>query len=264
MCDLQEASFDLEARFVGYIVGKSGAGVNKLNSELGVRVQFDDVEAPASGDATVVKKKSSKPRVHVTIRGRRENVDEAKNRIIAHAERVADETTASISLPANVDRRILIGKQGTYVQRLESKYEVRVLFPKAEDSDSAITIRGPRKGVEGAKKELNELIEYELENSHSTTFKVPVKAVPRIVGRGGAQVNDIMAETGASVDVESPDGSQTEVTVTLRGNKDGVAGAKKLIQKIAQEAQDETVINMTVAKSLQAGLIGRGGSNRKL
>lgn len=232
-----------------------------------MRVQFEDVEAPSSaaaGDATVVKKKkSSKPRVHVTIRGRRENVEEAQKRIIAHAERVADETTTSVPLPTSVDRRILIGKQGTYVQRLEAKFEVRILFPKADDTENAITIRGPRKGVEGAKKEICELIDYEVENSHTATIKVPVKAVPRIVGRGGAQVNDIMAESGASIDVESPDGTQSEVNVTLKGTKEAVAAAKKAVQAISQETVEETVINLTVAKSLQAGLVGRGGQNRK-
>lgn len=241
--------------------------MNKLNSELGVRVQFEDPSespAPASADGTQVikKKKSSKPRVHVTIRGRQENVDEAMRRIKAHAERVADETTATVTLPTNVDRRVLIGKQGNYVQRLESKYEVRVLFPKAEDSDSAITIRGPRKGVEGAKKELSELIEYEVENSQQAVVKVPVKAVSRIVGRGGASVNQIMAETGAAVDVESHDSSSSgNVNVTLKGTKEAVGAAKKVIENIAKEAQDEAVLVTHVAKAMQPGLIGRGGQN---
>lgn len=159
-----------------------------------------------------------------------------------------------------MDRRVLIGKQGTYVQRLETKYEVRILFPKAEDSDNAITLRGPRKGVDGAKRELNELIEYEVENSHTTVVRVPAKAVARIVGRGGAQVNDIMAETGASIDVQTPQGDE-EVTVTLKGSKEACLAAKKSISAIAQEAQDETVVTMNVAKSLQPGLIGRGGQN---
>jgi predicted PilT family ATPase len=145
----QETTFDLESRFVGYIVGKNGANINKLNTELGVKVNIDDSEPLANGSSS----KSKKPRQHFVIRGRRENVEEAKKRIIAHAERVADEGVATVPLPSGVDRRVLIGKEGVYAQRLESKYEVKIVFPRMDDS-ADISIRGPRKGVESARKEV--------------------------------------------------------------------------------------------------------------
>lgn len=149
----QETTFDLESRFVGFIVGKSGANINKLNSELGVRVQIEELAPEANGVSSSTGKKK-KPRAHFIIRGRHENVEEAKRRIIAHAERVADEDSITVPL-SGVDRRTILGKQGMYAQRLESKYEVKITFPKLEDtSGTDISIRGPRKGVEGARKEV--------------------------------------------------------------------------------------------------------------
>ena len=57
-----------------------------------------------------------------------------------------------------LDRGSLIGKQGLYVQRLESKYEVRINFPRANaaeegQKDDVVTIRGGKKGTESARKE---------------------------------------------------------------------------------------------------------------
>jgi predicted PilT family ATPase len=149
----QETTFDLESRFVGYIVGKNGSNISKLNTDLGVKITIDDLVQDANGTSGAAAKKK-KPRAHFIIRGRRENVEEAKRRIIAHAERVADETTVSVPF-AGVDRRVILGKQGIYAQRLETKYEVKIQFPRMEDPSTAeIAIRGPRKGVEGAKKEV--------------------------------------------------------------------------------------------------------------
>lgn len=67
-------------------------------------------------------------------------------------------------MPADLDKGVLIGKQGVYVQRLENNYGVRINFPKSGNADDdaaseagvadAIRIRGPTKGVQAAKKEV--------------------------------------------------------------------------------------------------------------
>lgn len=86
----------------------------------------------------------------------------------AHVVAQADEVNISIPMPTGLDRGSLIGKQGTYAQRLETKYDVKINFPKASravngddaasDASSAlpdvISIRGPKKGAEAAKKEV--------------------------------------------------------------------------------------------------------------
>ena len=93
---MQVAEFDVEQRFVSHIVGKGGAGVQKLREELGVRIDFDEGGASSStankdGDATVVKGKKAKTgssQSHVKIQGRKENVEEAKKRIQRQIEQL--------------------------------------------------------------------------------------------------------------------------------------------------------------------------------
>lgn len=65
-------------------MGKSGAGVNKLREDLGVRVDFEVL--PSATPASTASKKGTAAapatRSRVTIKGRKENAEEAKKRIL--------------------------------------------------------------------------------------------------------------------------------------------------------------------------------------
>ena len=103
-----------------------------------------------------------------------------------------------------------------------------------------------------------ELIDYERENNNTATISVSAKAVPRILGKQGIQINEIAAETGATIEL---DRNGDKNTILIRGNKTAIAAAKKLIAGIAKETDEEAVIEMRVDRSLQSNLIGKGGQN---
>lgn len=176
----------------------------------------------------------------------------------------ADETTLSVPMLSGTERGSLIGKQGAYVQRLEAKYDVRINFPRAGEDDGssgdAITIRGGKKGAEGAKRELVELMEYEKENNQSSTFTVPAKALPRIFGRQGQAIRELQDESGAEIDVQKNEEKQNAI-VTIRGTKQAIANAKKQIQATVAEIQDETTLEMQIERQYHVNIIGKGGQN---
>ena len=68
-----------------HVVGKAGAGVTKLREDLGVRVDFEE-QGGAAGSSASKKKPASKSKV--TIKGRKENVEEAKKRIQTQVQRL--------------------------------------------------------------------------------------------------------------------------------------------------------------------------------
>lgn len=109
--------------------------------------------------------------------------------------------------------------------------------------------------------QLVELIEYEREQSHSTTFEVPASSVPRIVGKQGAAITETQAVTGTQIDLTTHEDGKN-ATITIKGSKESVASAKKQILAIAQDSAEEQIIEIKVSKSLQPGLIGKGGSHR--
>jgi head-tail adaptor len=184
----------------------------------------------------------------------------------------ADETTITVPMPAELHRGALIGKQGVYVQKLEAKYDVRINFPDAKGgsddasdraSSDGIVIRGSKKGAESAKKEIVELIAYEKEHGNTTRLQISSKALPRVLGRGGARIREIGEDTGAVIDVERGDGeaSTSTVSLRLRGTKTAITAAEKVILEIVKEADDEVVIEIPVERSLHVSLIGKGGQN---
>lgn len=130
----------------------------------------------------------------------------------------ADETSISIIIPRAYHAG-LIGSSGKYAIRLEEKYGVKITFPKndREGSDQKpdeVLIRGGKKGVASAKAELMEAADYEKETGQSLTFTIPSRAVARVLGKAGSQINEIKEETDAQIDVEKADSSTPTTNIT--------------------------------------------------
>ncbi|SCV69949.1 BQ2448_1343 [Microbotryum intermedium] len=268
--------FEMDTVHVRHIVGKAGAGVNKLREDLGVRVDIEELggaNAAATPSAAPKKKTAtgSSSRSKITIKGRKENVEEAKRRIQSLVTKIADEVTLTLTIPPSLDRGSLIGKQGAYLKRLEDKYEVRINFPRnnrGDDDDASsgksneVTVRGPKKGAAAAKGELVALIAYEQENGNVVTFNVSTRSLPRILGKAGASVNQIRDDTGVqSIDVDQQGDDTPTATITLRGTKAATKAAQCAIVAIAKEVDDEARFTLEIPRVFHTTLIGSGGSS---
>ncbi|KAJ7200694.1 hypothetical protein C8J57DRAFT_424290 [Mycena rebaudengoi] len=266
--------FDIEREFVGRIVGAQGAGVNKLRDQLGVKVDVSDDVDEKDKETTGKKKKVAHQKSKVKITGRKENVEDAKRRILAQIERLADETSEVLKIPAQYHSS-LIGQSGKYAIRLEDKYSVKITFPRqsAENGEGKtrevlkadeVLVKGGKKGVAAAKSELLEAVEFEKESNNVLKFTVPNRSVARILGRGGASINEIKDATDAQIDVDkaTDDGNLTNITV--RGTKKAVAAAKAAIMVIAdQVSEEETTATVTIEAKYHRTLIGAGGQGLK-
>lgn len=265
--------FDIDREFVGRIVGSHGAGVNKLRDQLGVKVDLsDDIEEREKEGGK--KRKAIHQKSKVTITGRKENVEEAKKRILNQLERLADETSEVLKIPSQYHSS-LIGQNGKYAIRLEEKYSVKITFPRqsAENGEGRtreplksdeVLIKGGKKGVAGAKSELMDAVEFEKESNNVLKFTVPTRSVARILGKGGASINEIKDVTDAQIDVERAVEEGGVVTnITVRGTKAAVAAAKAAILAIADQVADETTVTVTVDPRFHRTLIGAGGQGLK-
>lgn len=73
---------------MSHLVGRGGSTVVKLREELGVRVDFSDQSVNENDGTSHHKKKRTQTKVSIVIQGRKENVEEAKKRILAQTERL--------------------------------------------------------------------------------------------------------------------------------------------------------------------------------
>ncbi|KZT08355.1 uncharacterized protein LAESUDRAFT_697227 [Laetiporus sulphureus 93-53] len=258
--------FDIDKVYVGRVVGAQGASVNRLRDTLGVKIDFVD-ETEREEQFVGKKKKAAHQKSHVKIIGRKENVEEAKKRILTQVERLADETFEKL----NIDHKYhssLIGHGGKYVVRLEEKYGVKITFPRDSGENgegrtreqlglNEVLLKGGRKGVSGAKAELLDAVEFEKESNVEEHFTVPTRAVARILGKAGATINEIKDKTGAQIDVDKANDLVTNVTI--RGTKDSIAEAKAEILVISDRVGEEATETVEVESQFHRTIIGAGG-----
>ncbi|KAF3137290.1 hypothetical protein TWF703_005213 [Orbilia oligospora] len=252
-------TFDFPQKFQKNLVGKGGSNISKYRDELGVQI---DLEKDAGT---------------VTIKGIKENVEEAKIRIQRLGKKLEDETTTSVIVAPEYHRTI-IGQGGKFVKRLEEKYSVRIQFPKVGQENSSdlasdaggapqrsqapneIVLRGPSKGVKEAKDEITELIKYEQDHGHSVAVTVPARVLPHIIGAGGKVINQIRDDSGAKIELPPQGSTDAElVEVRIKGTKDQIAKAKAAILASTKEVENQVVKMLSVDKKFHRALIGPGG-----
>jgi predicted PilT family ATPase len=141
-----------------------------------------------------------------------------------------------------------------------------------------VLVKGGKKGVAGAKAEIMDVgvhhsvlmfsvadltpqaVEFEKESNNSLKFTVPTRAVARILGKGGASINEIKDQTDAQIDIDkASEDSGPVANVTVRGTKKAVAAAKAAIMAIADSIGDEVTLTVNIESKYHRTLIGAGG-----
>lgn len=235
-----------------------GANINRLRDELGVDINLKE----GKGE----------------IKGVRVTVDAAKRKLFAQIKELDDKATVRLQVPQQFHSTI-IGTGGESVRRLESRYDVRIMFPKSSKSNSdaagetdnsnnkqgpnEVIIKGGKKGVEEARSEIVALLKYEEAKSHTATISVAAKAVEFMFRNASKEIKQLREDSQVRIDIpQRPDeGSEETVVIKIRGTEEEVKNAKAVLSKIVKDAEQMTVRKITVDKKYHRSLIGQGGKN---
>ena len=259
-------SFEFPKKHANFLIGKRGENINKLREEFDVDIQVNEGK--------------------VDIKGPPNKAEKAKSRILALSKKLDDEATHVLKINPQYHRE-MIGARGSQVNRLQERYGVRVQFPRSatngHDDDGSVVngsdagghrnarsnqapdeviIRGPKKGADQAKEELESLLKYTAENSHSAAVSVAQSQLPSLIGAGGREMENIRQMTGAKIDVPgsrdaaSPTG---RVELKVKGTKKQVEDAKVLLQQRAKIFDESTTKVIDVDKKHHRAIIGAGG-----
>lgn len=246
------------------MIGQKGSNINKLREEF-------DVEINVRGD-------------QVEIQGPKAKADAAKSHIISFAKKQEDEVTHTIKVK-NQFHRDLVGKDGNQVKKLQERYRVRITFPRANKSPSPddqsladgeteavpkarrstqapdeVSIRGPRRGADGAREELLSLYQYVQDNSHTSTVPVARALLPSLIGQGGRDITSLRMNTGAQIDVPRDlEDSSGRVNIKIKGTKSQVENARTHIQQKSKVFDDSVSRTLNVERKYHQSLLGRGG-----
>ena len=259
-------SFDFPQKYANFLIGKRGESINKFREEFDVDIQVKDGK--------------------VDVIGPKAKADAAKSRIIALGKKLEDEATHVLKVKPQYHRD-MIGAKGSQVNHLQNKYNVRINFPrtahvddersvaddasetggprnrKSNQAPDEVIVRGPRKGADEARDELLNLLQWTLDNSHTTNVSVAQAQLPSLIGQGGREMENIRLQTGAQIDVPGRESTEPDgrVQIQLKGTKKSIDDAKKLLEQRVKVFDDSVSRSIDIDKKYHKTLIGSGGTS---
>jgi len=259
--------FEFPQKFANHLIGKNGSKISQLRETFDVDIQVKDGK--------------------VELKGPKAKADAAKTHILALGRQLQDETSHVLKVDPKFHRE-LIGREGSQIKKLQDRYKVLILFPRAtkpakdeaaKEDDAAeagsdagkprrqqgpdeVIVRGPKKGADEARDEILSLLQYLKDNSFTATISVQQKQVPSLIGTGGAALEQLRQATGAKIDVPSArDSADGLVEIQIKGTKTQVTAAKKALEEKKAVFDDSVVKTIEVDRKYHKTLIGAGGSN---
>nr|XP_061790425.1 vigilin-like isoform X2 [Nerophis lumbriciformis] len=245
LANITELELSIPSKLHNSLIGSKGRFVRSIMEECGgVHIHF-----PSEGSGID----------KVTIRGPVEEVEKAKQQLLALAEEKQTKSH-SVELRAKPEyHKFLIGKGGSNIRKVRDSTGARIIFPTAEDKDQElITVIGTEEAVRDAQKELEELIK-SLDNVIEDTMSVDPKHHRYFVSRRGQVLRDLADEYGGVMVSFPRTGTQSD-KVTLKGAKECVEAAKKRMHEIVDDLDAQVTIECTIAQKFHRSIMGPKGS----
>jgi hypothetical protein len=163
--------------------------------------------------------------LHIVITGPEEKVFEAKRTIISELQ---TEKEFKFKVPKEL-HKFIIGRNGNVLKDLQEKTCTTISIPKPDANSDLISLHGPKDGIERVMHEIQAICD-EQSKVGMERLKIPKMYHPWVRGPYNETLNQIMANTGAKVNIPPTDVDKDEITVT--GDKEKVELACIEIMKI--------------------------------
>ena len=258
--------FTIPETYSKNVIGRGGKRIQELRERFGVSIKVDE------------------GKVH--IQGVKKNAEEARKSILQIVNELKDDTIQRLPVK-NEHHGHLIGEKGispeeyanvgANVRRLQERYAVRIHFPRREDEEERnslpeeekpknadeIVVRGPSKGVRSAVDELNGLLEYRLQHSHTAEIEILARGRQRLLRNSGGIVHNLRQDPGhVRIDVPIRTEEETDntiITIKIEGTESFVKKAVKEINSLQDEIKGEKIRTLTIDQKHHKGLIGPNG-----
>ncbi|CAH1957707.1 unnamed protein product [Acanthoscelides obtectus] len=245
--ELNENSFQKELtifkQFHKFIIGKGGANIRKIREETNTKIDL-----PAEGDKN--------DRIKIT--GKRENVEDACEKIRQIQQELESIVTEEITIPPKFYNS-LIGAKGKLIRSVsEDCGGVTIKFPSADSKSDKITISGPQEDVDKAKQQLLDLANERQQASFTAEVRAKAQHHKFLIGRSGANIKKIRDSTGARIVFPSNTDEDREV-ITIIGKKEAVEEAKDALMAMIKDIDNIVEDEMQVEPRHHKHFVARRG-----
>lgn len=177
-----------------FLIGKGGINIKQVREKTGVRIIF-----PTRQD---------QDRETITIIGKKEAVEEAKNDLLAKIKDLNNVIEGDVSIDPK-HHKYLASRRAQVLREVSEEYGgVAISLPK-DSSSSKVTLKGGKDCVEGAKTRLLEIVT-ELESMVEIECVISQKHHRNILGNKGKNVQDLTSRL--NVQIKFPERRRAEDT----------------------------------------------------
>jgi len=155
---------------------------------------------------------------------------------------------------------VIIGPKGEKIREIRNQFnQVIINIPDPAQKSDVVKLRGPKEDVDACAKFLQKMAKTLLEDNFQ--IKVPIfkQFLKFVIGRGGSNINKIIAETGVRIDVNNSNGEGTQDEILLTGKKENCEKAQAKIKEIESEMANITEMEILIPAKLHVSFIGHGG-----
>ncbi|XP_049867329.1 vigilin [Pectinophora gossypiella] len=245
--EISESSYVQEVpifkQFHKFIIGKGGANLRRIRDETQTVIDL-----PAEGDDSDV----------ITVRGKRENVQEAVKRIQQIHNEKANIVTEEVTIAPKYYNS-LIGAGGKLIHSImEECGGVLIKFPAADSDSDKVVIKGPVEDVEKAKQQLlAHATEREL-TSHTATVRAKPEHHKFLIGKNGANIKKIREQTGARI-IFPTEKDEDKDSIYIIGREEQVEAARKQLETAVAEISNVSEGEMSVPARHHRHFVARRG-----
>ncbi|XP_060527573.1 vigilin isoform X2 [Cylas formicarius] len=245
--ELNESSYQIQVpiykQFHKFIIGKGGANIRRIREDTNTKIDL-----PAEGDKSDA----------IIITGKRENVEEARDRI----HQIQDELETIITEEITIDPKFynsIIGAKGKLIHSImEDCGGVAIKFPNTDSRSDKVTIRGPKDDVDRAKQQLIDLANERQLASYTVEVRAKAQHHKFLIGKNGTNIKKIRDSTGARIVFPSNTDEDREV-ITIIGKKDAVEDAKIQLEAMIKDIDNKTEDEIRVEPRHHKHFVARRG-----
>merc|ERR1719412_81983 len=242
----REKDLIIEARFHRELIGAKGGNIQKIRDDFAaVQISFPDLGSKSD----IVK-----------LRGPKDDVEKC-SRTLNKMYKDLLENNYQAKVPIFKQfHKYIIGKGGATIKGIRKETDTKIDLPESGNDSDVITITGKKENVDKAQKKIAQ-IQSEMANVVSADIIIPAKIHNMMIGAGGKLIQSISDDCGG-VAIKFPPSEAQSDKVTIRGPKEDVEKAKKMLVELSNERQLNSVSAVIRAKpEHHKFLIGRQGVN---
>lgn len=200
------------------------------------------------------------------VKGEKSAVDGIKAALSKRLEELSKYTHRAAVVVAPHVRPHVIGRQGATINRIRAEAncmvdifpaerigETKGMFAVAILAESAESLEAAKNAVEKIKRDQSDVASSH-SHLHSTSssgivkkVSVPVRYHRRLIGPKGSGIAEIQSKVGESVAIQFPRAGTTDTEVEIRGGKDAVEKAAKVISDLLANWGDEGAAHAVLA-----------------